>query len=541
MARGKKKETLTPEERLQAALVPESEQPYKVPENWCWVPLQTIDRYQSSSIDPSKHPETLFELYSVPSSANNYPEIVMGCEIGSTKQVVKKGDILLCKINPRINRVWKVSQHTENALLASSEWIIVRNSEMISDYLMYCFSAPYFREYMLSNVSGVGGSLMRAQPKYVKTYPVPVPPLPEQQRIVDRIESLFAKLDEAKQKAQDALDNFETRKAAILHKAFTGELTAQWRKEHGVGMESWGRLQWGSFIVSIEAGKNWSAEGRPPQADEFGVVKVSAVTWGEFNEVESKTCTVEEQWNENIQIHEGDFLFSRANTLQLVGNCVIVKSISRRLMLSDKILRFKFDKRVIPEYVLHFTRSNLYRNQIEQLASGNQDGMRNVSQKNMKLVEFPIPKLEEQKEIVRILGDLLAKEEQAKEVAEGVLEQIVLIKKAILARAFRGELGTNDPSEESAVELLKRVLAVEPPPKTRAKAVSIPREVEEQLKSELERKIIKSYYYSDSQSLPIDTLMEVSSKKFELLESIRNLEQRGIIKKLSNGNYKLVR
>lgn len=541
MARGKKKETLTPEERLQAALVPESEQPYKVPENWCWVPLQTIDRYQSSSIDPSKHPETLFELYSVPSSANNYPEIVMGCEIGSTKQVVKKGDILLCKINPRINRVWKVSQHTENALLASSEWIIVRNSEMISDYLMYCFSAPYFREYMLSNVSGVGGSLMRAQPKYVKTYPVPVPPLPEQQRIVDRIESLFAKLDEAKQKAQDALDNFETRKAAILHKAFTGELTAQWRKEHGVGMESWGRLQWGSFIVSIEAGKNWSAEGRPPQADEFGVVKVSAVTWGEFNEVESKTCTVEQQWNENIQIHEGDFLFSRANTLQLVGNCVIVKSISRRLMLSDKILRFKFDKRVIPEYVLHFTRSNLYRNQIEQLASGNQDGMRNVSQKNMKLVEFPIPKLEEQKEIVRILGDLLAKEEQAKEVAEGVLEQIVLIKKAILARAFRGELGTNDPSEESAVELLKRVLAVEPPPKTRAKAVSIPREVEEQLKSELERKIIKSYYYSDSQSLPIDTLMEVSSKKFELLESIRNLEQRGIIKKLSNGNYKLVR
>lgn len=72
-------------------------------------------------------------------------------------------------------------------------------------------------------------------------YAIPVPPLPEQQRIVDRIESLFSKLDEAKQKAQDALDSFETRKAAILHKAFTGELTAQWRKEHDVGMESWAK------------------------------------------------------------------------------------------------------------------------------------------------------------------------------------------------------------------------------------------------------------------------------------------------------------
>lgn len=104
---------------------------------------------------------------------------------------------------------------------------------------------------------------------------------------------------------------------------------------------------------------------------------------------------------------------------------------------------------------LHFTRSNLYRNQIEQLASGNQDGMRNVSQKNMKLVEFPIPKLEEQAEIVRLLDDLLDKEQQAKEAAEGVLEQIDLIKKAILARAFRGELDTNDPNEESAVSLLR--------------------------------------------------------------------------------------
>ena len=69
-----------------------------------------------------------------------------------------------------------------------------------------------------------------------------------------------------------------------------------------------------------------------------------------------------------------------------------------------------------------------------------------------------MPKVNEQTEIVRILDDLLAKEQQAKEAAEGVLEQIDLIKKAILARAFRGELGTNDPNEESAVELVRHVL-----------------------------------------------------------------------------------
>lgn len=80
-----------------------------------------------------------------------------------------------------------------------------------------------------------------------------------------------------------------------------------------------------------------------------------------------------------------------------------------------------------------------------------------MTQAKMNTIPVPVPTVDEQTEIVRILDDLLAKEQQAKEAAEGVLEQIDLMKKAILARAFRGELGTNDPREESAVELLKQI------------------------------------------------------------------------------------
>ena len=456
MARGEKKESPTPEERLQAALVPESEQPYKVPENWCWTRMENIAQWGSGGTPSRKIPEYYNGDIPWIKTGELNDDYIFETEEHITEEAISHSSAKLFPVNTvaiamygaTIGKVGILGiAATTNQACACG----VSNPSTNYKYLFY-----YARSQKDNFIKkGKGGAQPNISQEIIKSHEFPLPPLSEQQRIVDRIESLFSKLDEAKQKAQEALDSFETRKAAILHKAFTGELTAQWRKEHGVGMESWDRLQWGNFIVSIEAGKNWNAEGRPPRDDEFGVVKVSAVTWGEFNEAESKTCMVEEQWNENVQIHEGDFLFSRANTLQLVGNCVIVKFISRRLMLSDKILRLKFDKCVIPEYVLHFTRSDLYRNQIEQLASGNQDGMRNVSQKNMKLVEFPIPKLEEQKEIVRILNDLLTKEQQAKESAEGVLEQIDLIKKAILARAFRGELGTNDPTEESAVELLK--------------------------------------------------------------------------------------
>ena len=449
MARGKKKETLTPEDRLQAALVPESEQPYKVPGNWCWVSLQTIDQYRASSTDPSKYPDTLFELYSVPSSADNYPEIVSGCEIGSTKQSVQKGDVLLCKINPRINRVWKVSQYTGNALLASSEWIIIRNSKIVSDYLMYCFRAPYFREYMLSNVSGVGGSLMRAQPKYVKTYPVPLPPLPEQQRIVDRIESLFARLDEAKQKAQDALDSFETRKAAILHKAFTGELTAQWRKEHGVGMESWERLKLGE-IGTLERGRSQHRPRNDPRL--FG----GPYPFIQTGDVASANVYIMEHHQTLSEFGMEQSRMFSAGTLciTIAANIGDVAILSYDCCFPDSVVGFIPNNRSISKFVYYMM--SVLQKELEDNAPAT--AQKNINLKILNAVEMNIPPVTEQTEIVRILDDLLAKEQQAKEVAEGVLEQIDLIKKSVLARAFRGELGTNDPSEESVVELLKVIM-----------------------------------------------------------------------------------
>ena len=442
MARGKKKEAaLSPAERLQAALVPESEQPYKVPENWCWVYLKSISRIQTGKKDANYG-----------SQDGEYPFFTCAAEPIRCHGYSFDSNAILLAGNGDINNISLYNGKFE----AYQRTYVVEIVEPINtDYAFYWFKYRWF-DFNKDKMFGTAIPYIRLG--NLQEFPIPVPPLTQQQRIVDRIESLFTKLDEAKQKAQDALDSFETRKAAILHKAFTGDLTAQWRKERGLGMESWEDISWGAFISSIEAGKNWNAEGRPPQDNEFGVVKVSAVTWGEFNENESKTCTISSQLNEATQIHAGDFLFSRANTLQLVGNCVIVKNISKRLMLSDKILRFTFQSVVVPNFVLYYTKSQAYRIQVEQLASGNQDGMRNISQKNLKAIIFPVPKIEEQTEIVRILDDLLAKEQQAKEAAEKVLEQIDLTKKAILARAFRGELGTNDPSEESALELLKETL-----------------------------------------------------------------------------------
>ena len=155
-----------------------------------------INKYVGSSVNPMATPDQIYELYSVPSFESGAPEIVSGADIGSTKVIVEEGDILICKINPRINRVWVVHHNTEHPLLASSEWIVVRNATMNSDYLKWYFSSPSFRTLLTSQVTGIGGSLTRAQPKQVAKYPVPIPSRDEQDYVADiltRIDNLMHK------------------------------------------------------------------------------------------------------------------------------------------------------------------------------------------------------------------------------------------------------------------------------------------------------------------------------------------------------------
>lgn len=454
----KKKTALTIEERLQQALVPAEEQPYEVPENWVWVRLGAIAEIVTGGTPSKKHPEYYggnFPFYK-PSDLDQgrltYDASEYLSEEGkNVSRIIPKNSTAVCCIGSIGKCGYLMCEGTTNQQINSAI------PKINSLCLYYYLCTENFVQDLLSMASATTIAIVNKSK--MESCAFPLPPLSEQQRIVERIEELLAKLDEAKERLQEVADSFAVRKAAILHNAFTGELTKQWRWENGVSDESWEEITWGSFIEKIEAGKNWNALGRPPKNGEFGVVKVSAVTWGEFLEDESKTCTEESQWNEEKRISVGDFLFSRANTIQLVGNCVIVKDVKRKLMLSDKILRVSLSERVYDFFALWYTRTSSYRKQIESVASGNQDGMRNISQNNMKMIIFPLPTLPEQHEIVRLIDDLLARERAAQQAAEQALASIDLMKKSILARAFRGELGTNKASEASALELLKQVLA----------------------------------------------------------------------------------
>lgn len=451
MAKRKKESiTITAEERLKEALVPENKQPYQLPCNWCWVSIKAINQYLGASLNPGDFPDTEFELYSVPSSANNYPEIITGDEIGSSKQIVQEGDVLLCKINPRINRVWIVSRYTKFDLLASSEWIVVRNKIINAKYIMWYFRSPSFREYMMSNVSGVGGSLMRAKPKLVEMYPVPVPPIAEQQRIVDRIENLFSKLDEAEEKLQSVLDSFETRKAAILHKAFMGELSAKWREENGVLFQSW-KVCKIKNITQIGSGGTPSRNHSSYYSGDIPWVKTGEINWNYIFDSEEK-ITEEAIRNSSARMYPPDTVLVAMYGQGLTRGRASILGIAAST--NQAVCALQVSNSLMSKFLYYFFMAN-YWTLRERAVGGNQ---LNYSATMIGKWEINLPTIPEQEEIVRIIDNFISKEEQAKELIEAEYKRISVIRNSILSKAFHGELGTNNPNDEDAKELVKRIL-----------------------------------------------------------------------------------
>lgn len=458
MARAKKEAALTPEERLQAALVPDWEWPYKLPENWCWTRITVITDILNGFAFKSQHYSSagirIIRITNVQDGFIQDKKPVY-YPLESQKEItpfmLKDGDFLM-SLTGNVGRVAIIDASFLPAALNQRVACLRIKSEDSArkEYIFYfCLQKQFVSDCIKS---AKGSAQLNMSTEWLKEYPIPLPPLAEQQRIVDRIESLFAKLDEAKEKAQAVVDSFETRKAAILHKAFTGELTAKWREEHGVGMESWKKKSVGELCISLKYGtaKKSDASGNVAVL-RMGNLQQGEIDWSDL------AYSNDPDDIEKYKLFPGDVLFNRTNSAALVGKTAIYRG-EHPAIYAGYLIKLDYDHdKIIGDYLnyaLNTLDAKKYCNSVKT------DGVNqsNINAKKIGAYSFNVPSIPEQEKIVSVIQKLLSKEQQTKEAAEIVLDLIELMKKSILARAFRGELGTNDPSEESAVELLKEII-----------------------------------------------------------------------------------
>lgn len=441
----KKKTALTIEECLQQALVPAEEQPYEVPENWVWVRL--IGNV-NSCLDGHRKPINSSERAK---RVGKVPYYGATGQVGwiddylTNEHLVLLGedgapflDLLKDKAYIIFGEAW-VNNH---AHILKSYF-----GEIGNVFLMHYLNMVDYKDYVK------GTTRLKLTQGSMQLMPFPLPPLSEQQRIVERIEELFAKLDEAKERLQEAVDSFAVRKAAILHKAFTGELTKQWRLENGVSDESWEEKTIGEICSSLKYGtsKKSSDDG------EVVVLRMGNLQNGEID-WSNIAYTSDEEDIKKYLLKSGDVLFNRTNSPELVGKTSIYRG-EMPAIYAGYLIKLDYEKNiVVGDYLNYYLNSSKAKEYYMQVKT---DGVSqsNINAKKIGEFEIPLPTLPEQHEIVRLIDDLLARERSAQQATEQALASIDLMKKSILARAFRGELGTNKASEASALELLKQVLA----------------------------------------------------------------------------------
>ena len=421
------------------APITDDERPFDIPDSWEWVRLGDVNTYNSESVHPDRTPDKTFELYSVPIFPTRKPEIIKGEEIRSNKQAVETGDVLLCKINPRINRVWKVSNFTDNENIASTEWIVVRQREITTEYLRYSLMAPYFRNLLQSNVSGVGGSLTRAKPREVRNYVLPIPPLSEQSRIAAKIAQLFALLRKVESSTQQYAKLQTLLKSKVLDLAMRGKLVEQDPHDEPASVllekikaekeqlvkegkikkskplppiaddekpfdipDSWEWVRLGNLTAPVEyAMADGPFGSNLKKADytlnpEVRIIQLSNIGDNGWKNNNVKYTTFEHlKAIQRSEVYPGNIVIAK---MMPAGRAIIVPNNDKKYVLSSDAVKFIPNELLNKIFLLFCINSDVYRDQVNSKLQGTTRPR--TSLKKLKSFILPIPPVKEQKRIL---------------------------------------------------------------------------------------------------------------------------------------------
>lgn len=474
------KKNMTLEEKLEEAIVKDA--PYEVPENWIICELGKLCTFHQGLQVPkheqySEKTEESERFIRIVDYTQNTEDIrYINKPSNSSNYYVDENDITMV----RYGAIGTVGRGIKGIIANNIFKINVSYGVITKEYLYEFLKCPEVHDYLLQSSSST--TMPAINFKVVSNIKICIPPIKEQQRIVDKIESLFEKLDKAKELIEEAREDFEKRKSAILEKAFRGELTKEWRNKNSFVntiLESllsqnnnikksfefsqatelfnlpdewyWLKLKDTCEKFKYGTSAKSKAEGKVPVL-RMGNLQGGKLDWSNL------VYTSDEEEISKYDLRSGDLLFNRTNSPELVGKTSIYEG-EREAIYAGYLIRIRTLKGVNSKYINYFMNSIFAKHRCMEVKS---DG---VSQSNInaeKLGDFdiPLPSQEEQNEIVRILDKILDDESQIEELTQ-LEEQIELIKKSILAKAFRGKLGTNCEEDESALEILKEMLSKE--------------------------------------------------------------------------------
>jgi type I restriction enzyme S subunit len=376
-----------------------------------------------------------------------------GSEINSSKILLQGGELLVSKLNPRKSRVL-LGEVKDLPCVCSSEFVVMVPKSCHARFAMYLYSAEHVRQYLDSTVQSATRSHQRADPTNIAKMKAAWPPLPEQRAIAAYLDRETERIDALIDKKERLIDLLEEKRTALISRAVTKGLDddvemkdsgVEWLGEIPAGWDLI-KLRW--LTDNIEQGWSPSAEDREAADDEWGVITLSAVKDGVFHPSEHKTLPKDTDPRPEYEIQPGDFLLTRANTPELVGDVCLVSETREKLMMSDLVYRLDLRPELVnSRFLTYWMLSRSGRHQVERSARGSSKSMVKVSQGHIKSWLAALPPLGEQQEIANHLDAKTSELTDLIHRIEDGIDRLKEYRTALISAAVTGQIDVRGEAE----------------------------------------------------------------------------------------------
>ena len=414
----------------------------ELPPGWEWVRLGDLGVEVRGQVKPE--PGVTYDLYSVPAFPTRHPERIDGASIKSGKRPVEEGDVLLCKINPRINRVWVVAEFDGFPQIASTEYLILRlHDPHMAPAIRWYMSSPRFRDWIKLSVEGATGSHTRAKSGPILDQEIPLPPTKEQDRIVAAIEEHFSRLDAVEATAVRASQRLDVLRDAIMDRTFYDDAKSARGVEIGDLAEVSGGIQ--------------KQPKRRPRENRYPFLRVANVGRGRLDLADVHEIELFEGEIDRFQLRKGDMLVVEGNgSVNQIGRAALWGGQIEDCVHQNHLIRVRPGEGLIPEYLALCWNAPRTAQQIQAVASST-SGLYTLSTRKVRSIRIPVVPLPAQQAVVEQLDQQLRNIELARKAAEDASSHVQALRRAVLAQAFSGQLVPQDPTDEPALALLERI------------------------------------------------------------------------------------
>ncbi|WP_281976065.1 restriction endonuclease subunit S [Halobacillus litoralis] len=475
------------------------EGPYKLPENWLWVSLSSSKKDKQSFGDgdwilkkniDNNGTIRLLQLSDIGrgkflNKSSKFISEDTFHELGCNE--ILPGDILISRMADPIARSCIISDMNQKLITAVDVAYLRPNQKLFDKkYLNFLFNSSFFRAQAEKEARGT--TRLRITRKNLGNLPIPLPPINEQKRIVDRVERFMNKIDEARHLIKEAKDSFELRRKSILNKAFNGKLTEQWRKNNvqSTALEEIKQMHKDRMDAIL------SNKGRKPEYLKYDINEVVQEdnnlpeTWVVApvgflcdslvpGRTKPKSFTGSIPWvtipdlvSDEIFSNQNGFLLTQDEIdtvkakvipensviMSCVGRFGISSVVKQPLVINQQLHAFLPSELILSRYLMYNIRHlDRYMHGIATSTT-----ISYLNKTNANSLPISVSPLEEQKVIVDTLDSIFEKLNEHEVKLNDIDKYLENLEQSILTKAFKGELGTNDPKEESAIEMLKEAI-----------------------------------------------------------------------------------